>query len=133
MAKAALPAGSKEVTSAKVLKALLASSRSAQNDISEIGSTYGTEVKRAVEKNHLHRKAYNVVRMLDRMEPDKLADFMENFEHYCEATGLNARAASAPRMDMGEKDKTENEADEEEQTRAAKGNVKNFPTPAGNA
>lgn len=141
MAKPATNPNGREVTSGKKLKSLLASCRSTQNDITELAGTLGEEIKTAVEKHHLHKKAFNVCKMADRMEPEKLAEFLEQLEHYLEATGLNDRARSAPRMEMGDgngADPTENEADEAEQDKAAKrksgrGNVRAFPQPVGEA
>jgi hypothetical protein len=53
--------------------------------------------------------------MLDRLSPEKLADFMEHFDHYFEASGLEERANSAQRLPMGdgagEQEKTEGEED----------------------
>jgi hypothetical protein len=40
--------------------------------------------------------------MADRMEPEKLAEFFDALDYYRDASGLNERAASAPRMDMGD-------------------------------
>lgn len=140
MAKPATNPNGREVTSGKKLKSLLASCRSTQNDITELAGTLGEQIKSAVENHHLHKKAFNVCKMADRMEPEKLAEFLEQLEHYLEATGLNERAASAPRMDMGAAgEQTENEADEAEQDKAAKrnkgarGNVRAFPAPVGEA
>lgn len=124
-------------TSGKKLKSLLASARSTQSDITELAGTLGEEIKTAIENNHLHRKAFNIVKGLDRMEPEKLRECWEHLEHYMEAAGLNERIASAPRLTMGEggDDPTELEADEAEQDKAAKrkGNVRAFPQPTGEA
>jgi len=157
----ALPAGSKPAINQKKLRSLLSSARSARADISEIAGGMGEAIAKAVENDHLDRKAFNMVRALDKLEPDRLADVLENFEHYLDISGLNERAASAPRLPIGEGDDgdhNESEADEKEQERAlaAKknangagkhaepkpagekpgektGNVENFPTPQGRA
>lgn len=117
----ALPAGSKPAINQKKLRSLLASARSARADISEIAGGMGEAISKAVENDHLDRKAFNIVKSLDKMEPDRLADVLENLEHYLDISGLNERAASAPRLPIGEEgdgDHNEAEADEREQDRA---------------
>lgn len=125
----ALPAGSKPAINQKKLRSLLSSARSAQADITEIAGGMGEAIAKAVENDHLDRKAFNMVRALDKLEPDRLADVLENFEHYLDISGLNERAASAPRLPIGEEDgdHNESEADEREQDRAlaAKNGAKN--------
>ena len=128
---AAKPSEVRPATPQKKLRQLLAAARSAQKDIDEIAGGMGEEIKTAVEKHHLHRKAFNVVKMADRMEPEKLADFLDNLEHYLEVSGLNERAASAPRLGMGD-EPNETAADELEQARAAR-RKKDFPQPEGEA
>ncbi len=109
--------------SAKKLKSLLSSCRSAQQNINEISGGLGEEIKAAIEKNHLHRKAFNVVKMADRMEPEKLSEFMDHLDHYFEISGLNARAEQVERLAMG--DVTQNgEGDPDEDD---EGNVRPFP------
>ncbi len=46
------------------------------------------------------------------MEPEKLKRWLEDFEHYLDISGLQARADSAPDLALGEED-----------------NVKPFPAP----
>jgi hypothetical protein len=112
-------------TSQSKLKSLMAAARSAQKDVTEISGSLGAEIKVAVEKHHLHRKAFRVIVALDRMEPEKLADFLDCFEHYLDISGLNARAKSAPRMNF-EQDAEGPEDDGPENV--VKGN---FPPPSG--
>ena len=49
---------------------------------------------------HLHTGAFNLIRRLDKMKPGDLADFMEHFDHYFQASGLQERANSAPRLSI---------------------------------
>ena len=98
--EAAKAADLRPITPQKKLRELLASHRAAKNDIDEIAGGLGSEIKTAVEKNHLHRKAFRVVLQADRMEPEKLADFLDNLDHYLEISGLRARAASAPKFEV---------------------------------
>lgn len=109
-----------QAISAAKLRSLLKDGRATQADIQEIAGTFGNAVKSAVENHHLHRKAFAHIRALDRMEPEKLADYMAHFEHMYEISGLRERAESAQRLPMGD-DQTELEADEAEQERTGKG------------
>jgi hypothetical protein len=132
MAKeAAKPSETRHAISAKKLKDLLKDARAAQQDIDAIAGTLGESIKKAVEKNYLHRKAFNVVKSADRMEPAKLRDFLDCLDHYLDISGLRERAASAPSLPMGGDDQNENEADELEQARAKRD--KPFPQPHGQA
>jgi hypothetical protein len=154
----ALPAGTREVTSQQKLRKLLSTYRSAQGDIDEITESLRTETSNAVEKHHLHRRAFNMIKALDKLSPEKLAEWSEHFEHYMEISGLNERIASAPSLALGNgADESELDADEAEQQKAlkrrngkgaaaaaaaeeetpagekAEGNLRNFPTPQGRA
>lgn len=111
------------------LKSLMKSSRQAKNDISEIAGALGSEIKAAVENNHLHRKAFGVIKMADRMEPEKLADFLDSLALYLDMSGLNERASKVQRMAFGPGE-TEESDDEDEDGNAkleAAGNVRAFP------
>lgn len=83
------------------LKSLLTSARSTTKDVASLTGSLREKIAYAVENNHLHTKAFGVVRTLDRMEPEKLADFLDHFEHYMEVSGLNERAKSAQRLQFG--------------------------------
>jgi hypothetical protein len=113
----------RKVTSARKLKELLASARSAKNDISEIAGGFGSEIKAAVEKNHLHRKAFRAAIAEDRMEPEKLAEYYEQLDYYRDVLGLLERAQNAPKLPMGEA----TEGEEEGET--GNGTVHSFPAP----
>lgn len=119
------PSEVKQAINATKLKALLKAKRAAIKDTAEIAGTLGQAIARAVEKDHLHRKAFTVVSALDRMEPEKLADFLDHFEHYLEISGLNARAKQVQRLGFG-KDEGAEEDDEGEDDRET-GNVSAFP------
>lgn len=117
---------------AKTLTDLLKASRHTKESIVDLTTDYAGKVAKAVDEKHLHKKAYNVIRMLDRMTPEKLADFKEHFDHMYEASGLAEREASAPRLEMGEGD--EKEESEEEETGKGKGaSITKFPAPQGQA
>lgn len=87
---------------AKVVKQLIKDGRTAHQNIQSIAGEYGEAVKNAVEKHGVHRKALAIARQADRMEPPKLAEFLDHLDYMLDVAGLRERAKSAPRMDMGE-------------------------------
>lgn len=60
----------------------------------------GELIADASEHHHLHKKAFAVFRQLNRMSPEKLADFLDHFDYYRDIGGLDEVAASAPRFDV---------------------------------
>lgn len=103
----------KSVISAGKLKKLMAAKRSTTNDMHELAGTLGQMIKDAIENNHLHRKAFGVICVLDKMENEKLRDFLDHFEYYLDVSGIGKRADSVMRMNLGEKnDEAENDDDD---------------------
>ena len=86
----------------KKLKQLLASARSTKADVDEIVGTHREQIAEAVEKNNLHKGAFAMVKRLDRLEPGKLADWIDYLEHYLDISGLYDKAATAPRLPVGD-------------------------------
>lgn len=118
------PSETTRVVSERALRELLKMNRSAKADIDEISTQLSTAVREAAEKKHLHLGAWRTIKGLDRLEPEKLADWWDHFQHMWEVSGLRERAESAPRMDLDKPEPTELEADEAEQQKAAaRGNV----------
>lgn len=117
------PSETKQVISQSALVNLIKAKRGAKKDTGEINGRVGQMIADAVENKHLHRKAFATIMQLDGMEPEKLADFLDNFDFYLDITGIRKRAESVMRMNLGEA------AAEDE---APASNVAQFPT-AGNA
>lgn len=116
---------------AKVLKSLLKSSRSLKESTDDLTLAYASEVKQAQDKQGLHKGAYATITKLDRMTPEKLADWKEHFDHMWSAAGLEDRVNSAPKLPMGTK---EDEGDDDGETKKkGSGNVAQFPAAAGPA
>lgn len=125
------PAEDKAVKSSEVtavistgkLKKLISSHRSAIRDASQIAQALGAEIKDAVKNNHLHSRAFKMICSLDKMEPEELRLFMDNFEYYYDVGGLKKRADSVMRMELegGEEDEEDEEGD------GKKNNVSKFP------
>lgn len=132
----ATPSDVRPAISQKKLRELLNLSRKAQADVDEINGGVGAAIKAAQEKHHLHRKAFNVCKSADHMEPEKLADFLDCLDHYLDISGLRERAASAPRMQLGDGETEEEETETEETTGRrgrGNGNVRPFPAPTSQA
>lgn len=130
---AAKPSEVRSATTQRKLRALLASARSAQNNINEIAGGLGSEIKTAVEKDFLHRKAFNVCKQADRMEPEKLRDFLDCLDHYLDISGLRDRASKVQPLDLRDPEENDDdEGDEPAKTRGRK-KAKPFPNPKGEA
>jgi hypothetical protein len=112
-----------KLTSGATLKSLLKSGRTMKENVDELTTAHATEVREAVDKKFLHKKAFGTIKQLDRLSPEKLADFMEHFDHYFEASGLEERANSAQRLPMG--------AGEQGEQEPPKDNVRNIAEKAG--
>lgn len=91
----------KSISKPKLLK-LLASARQTKADVDEIVGTHREQIADAVEKHNLHKGAFAMVKRLDRLEPGKLADWLDYLDHYLDISGLRDKAATAPRLAMGD-------------------------------
>jgi hypothetical protein len=86
--------------SANKLKRLMKERRTAKENSREINSTLGGKISTAVQHDRLHKKAFSVLGQMDDMSPEKLADFWDTLQFYVEISGIGARAASAPRLEL---------------------------------
>lgn len=116
--KAAAPAAEavkgSEVTgmiTKSVLASLLALDKRTKKAQSELSGEIGQKVADAVERFGTNRKALATIRALNRMEPEKLADFLDHFDYMLDISGLEDRAAAVQRLPMGD---TPAEADDED-------------------
>lgn len=125
---AAKPSEVRKAISQKKLRSLLASARSTKADVDEIVGGHRSEIADAVERNFLHKGVFATIKRLDRMEPEKLAEWRDTFDHYWDISGLDDRAKSAPAMQFEEVD----DVDNQESGKGAK-NVKPFPQPRSEA
>lgn len=88
------------VISSGKLKKLISSHRSSVRDAAQIAQSLGAEIKDAVKNNHLHARAFKAICSLDKMEPEELRLYMDNFEYYYDVSGLKKRADSVMRMPL---------------------------------
>lgn len=114
---------------AKKLKSLMSAARSSAKDMSAISGTLGQKIAAAVENDHLHRKAFSVVRQADKLEPEKLAEFLDCLEHYLDISGLNERASKVQSMSFGPGGEAGEDEAEEGEGRGGR-TVRAFPRPS---
>lgn len=109
------------------LKNLLKAAMSAAQDSHEITSSLGGKIASAVENDHLHKKAFGTLRMMNKMTPERLSDYWDTLQFYVDISGLGERAASAPKLRL---ETGEAEDDEEGETGGKDGKkVTPFPKP----
>lgn len=97
------------------LKNLLRRCTTDANQIGTINGTLRERIADAVEKKHLDKKAFALLRRLDKMENEDLATFWDNFLAYMDMAGLNERIESVGKLPLPEPTEKENE----EQTEGA--------------
>jgi len=101
---------------AKALENILKLDKRTKNAQAELAGELGAEIGKAVEKYGTNRKALGVIRQLNRMEPEKLADFLDHFDYMLEVSGIEKRAESVQRLPM--EPESEPEAEEEAESPA---------------
>lgn len=105
-----------------VLGNILTLDKRTKRQQSELAGEIGSAVAKAVERFGTNRKALGIIRTLNRMEPEKLADFLDHFDYMLDISGLEDRAATVQRLPVGEAAE-----ESEEENQAAEGSQK----PAG--
>lgn len=89
----------------KKLTSLLALGRRTYKQVQSLSGEFGQAVANAAEHHHVHRKAFAVIRQLDRMENEKLAEFKAHFDDYYVKAGLQEREDSVELLPMEDDDK----------------------------
>lgn len=92
------------VISQSKLTSLMKAKRGATKDTAEINGQLGNLIREAVENNHLHRKAFSTICVLDKMENEKIADFLMHFEYYLDISGIKKRADAVMKMPLEDGD-----------------------------
>jgi hypothetical protein len=121
-AAAAKPSEVRPAISAPKLKSLMKAKRTTATDTAEMNGRVGQMISEAVEKFHLHRKAFNTICQLDKMEPEKIRDYLDCFEHYLDISGIGKRAEGAPRLPLGDGEDSDGEEETEQDS-----NISRFP------
>lgn len=94
------PSEVQRVISQKKLRALMASHRTAREEVSEVSGGLGTEVKNAVKNDYLNAPVFRLIMQLDRKTPEKLRDFLDDLQHYLDISGLEKRAQDVQPLDL---------------------------------
>lgn len=94
-----------EMTSKDALTKLLRGIKSLEKQGLEISGSLREKIAYAVEKQHLHKGVFALIRQLDRKEAEQLALWKATFDHYWEASGLQERAESTPGLDLEDEQK----------------------------
>lgn len=105
---------SRRVITENDLKKLMRSCASLKGEADSITGTLREKIAYSVEHHYLDKSVFALIRRLDKMEPEKLLIFLENFDHYLDISGLNARADSVGKLPLDAKAETEEEGGETE-------------------
>lgn len=127
-----------ESISQNKLKALLRSAKTTQASMAELSGALGQQISNAIEDNHLHRKAFNIVKSMDKMDDEKLAECWHWLKKYFAMAGLQDRVDTVITMAFGPGDGAPETAvdDEGQETesgaqpaQARTANIRAFPRP----
>lgn len=102
-------AGGGKLPNAQVLKTCLTRASKLDSDMTESRGELGQFIKEAEEKHNIHRKAFKLIRQLDRMDQTKLAEFLRHFDHYRDVVALDDKAGT----DMFGDDETDGQDQED--------------------
>lgn len=89
----------KKISGSK-LKSLIKAGENAKTQTSEISGAFGTLVNEAVEKHNLDKTAFQLVRRLKALSPQKLNTTLPALMAYIDDLGLEEIAASAPPLGL---------------------------------
>ena len=104
---------------AKQLVTLLRSNDRHQEGIDGLTSALRTDIKTAVDKNHLDKEAYAIIRKFWKWTPEKLADKWPVILAYMDMSGLMKRIESIQPLPLGDgADKGEEEPESEDERTA---------------
>lgn len=115
------PSEVRQVISSKKLKEVLNAKKDLRSDVQGMNSTFGDMVKRITQKTPFSKKVLGFLSVLWDMTPERLALELEDLEHGLEASGLNAKAATAPTLGLGKEEAGEDDEDPQSS------NVRGFP------
>jgi hypothetical protein len=91
-------------TPATTVKSLATAFDQMQTKSQRARGDYGEQVAEAVEKKHLHKRAWAAVQKERKMEPGELNEFYAHQDYYREKLGLLELAESAPPLDLEDED-----------------------------
>lgn len=84
------------------LRALLASDASHKEELDSVTGSLRAEIKLAVEKHHLDKEMFAILKKFNRWTPEKLADKWPVLLAYMDMAGLMEKIDSVGRLDLGD-------------------------------
>lgn len=84
------------------LMSLLALDKRTKKQQQELGGELGSKVGDICERYGTNRKALAVIRTLNRMEPEKIADFLDHLDYLLDVSGIEERASKVERLPLGD-------------------------------
>ena len=92
------------------LNSILALDKRTKTQQSELAGELGQKISAACERYGTNRKALGMIRTLNRMEPEKVADFLDHFDYLLDVSGIEKRAEAVQRLPLAEPEKDKPEA-----------------------
>lgn len=124
----------RQLTPEKDLNNLLRQCKGHEKNIAEYVGSLREKIGNAKEKKHLHTGAFAVVRRLDKMEPEKVAEFLDHFNHYLDVSGIQQRADDAPALDLeGDAGAGDGGEQTEDETKTRRGGPRLVPAAGADA
>lgn len=99
--------------SERKLKGLLATVRTKQAEIDSVNGSLREKIAYAADHDHLHTKAFSIIRQWDKMEAEKLKELWDTLSVYMDMSGLSARIAQVQPMVFSGSADAEDEAENE--------------------
>ena len=93
------------------LRSLLASDDNHKGKIDGVVGSLREEIKNAVDKQHLNKKAYAMLKTLHRMKDEALADLWPTLLVYMDMAGVMKRIESVERLPFDKSDEAETEGE----------------------
>lgn len=106
------------------LNSLLALDKRTKKAQSELAGEIGQKVGEICERYGTNRKALAIIRTLNRMEPEKLADFLDHFDYLLGVSGLEKRAEQVQRLPLNQPEGETEDAGEGDGAPAGDGDAK---------
>lgn len=113
---AANPSEVRKAVSAKTLKDLLRRSNERRDAIGEISGAQSEEVRAIIERYGTNRQALRLIMSLAGKKPEQLRNFIDDFDHLWDISGLKDKADSAPSLGLEQPGEEDGEAEEAGET-----------------
>jgi hypothetical protein len=108
-----------------MLKKLLKDGRVAQAEVDGLVGNIREQIGNAVEKHHLHKGAFALIKKFDKMEAEPLAALWDTMLAYMDMTGLMKRIESVEKLPFGEAPAVDDELELNKVSRLQFGGKKN--------